>query len=188
MDGADLVCVSQGVPLTNPAVAAARAAGKPVESMTSLFLQWWPGPIAGITGSSGKTTTTSLADAVFTAAGRKHVTRRQYRRRPAVTACRRHRPTPGHVLEISHTQLTLVRRSPQVAGLLNVTPNHLDQFTWEEYVELKSHIFAYQQPSDACVFNAEDPVSQELRPKSVARPLSLRDRRRPWRRRRLRFE
>ncbi len=166
---ADLVCVSQGVPLSNPAVAAAREAGKPVESMTSLFLQWWPGPIAGITGSSGKTTTTSLTDAVFTAAGRKHVTGGNIGV-GLLSLLSQAAPDTWALLEISHTQLTLVRRSPHVAGLLNVTPNHLDQFSWEEYVELKSHIFAYQRPSDACVFNAEDPVSQELRPKSVARP------------------
>lgn len=70
---ADLVCVSQGVQLSNPAVQAALDAGRRVESMTSLFFEWWPGPIAGITGSSGKTTTTSLADAVFSSAGRRHV-------------------------------------------------------------------------------------------------------------------
>ncbi|MGH6915593.1 MAG: UDP-N-acetylmuramoyl-L-alanine--D-glutamate ligase, partial [Geminicoccales bacterium] len=73
VEGADMVFVSQGVPLSNPAVIAARAAGTPVESMTSLFFKWWPGPIAGITGSSGKTTTTSLTDAIFSAGNRRHV-------------------------------------------------------------------------------------------------------------------
>lgn len=158
---ADLVCVSQGVPLSNPAVVAARAAGKPLESMTSLFLEWWPGPVAGITGSSGKTTTTSLTDAIFTAAGRKHVLGGNIGV-GLLSLLPQASPDTWAVLEISHTQLTLVRRSPHVACLLNVTPNHLDQFTWDEYVGLKKQIFAYQGPSDACVFNAGDAVSRNL--------------------------
>jgi UDP-N-acetylmuramoylalanine--D-glutamate ligase len=161
--GADLVCVSQGVPLAIPAVIAAREAGTPVRSMTSLFFEKYPGPIVGITGSSGKTTTTSLVDAMFTAAGREHVTGGNIgvglmallEGADASTAA---------VLEISHTQLQLLERSPEVAALTNVTPNHLDQFTWEEYVALKRRIFEFQPPGAACVFNADDPVSRELAP------------------------
>src|SRR3954467_14660659 len=58
VDGADLVCVSQGGPMSNPAVAAAVERGIPVTSMTKLFLDNYPGTVLGITGSSGKTTTT----------------------------------------------------------------------------------------------------------------------------------
>ncbi len=183
--GADLVCVSQGVPLSNPAVVAAREAGRPLESMTSLFFQWWPGPIAGITGSCGKTTTTSLTDAVFTAAGRKHVLGGNIGV-GLLSLLPQASPDTWAVLEISHTQLTLARRSPKVACLLNVTPNHLDQFTWDEYVELKTHIFAYQSTSDACVFNADDPVSQRVEAKGLRAALSLQHRGRPRRRWRLR--
>jgi UDP-N-acetylmuramoylalanine--D-glutamate ligase len=163
--GADLVCVSQGVPLGIPAVTAAREAGTPVRSMTSLFFDAYPGPIVGITGSSGKTTTTSLVDAIFTAAGRPHVTGGNIGvglmglldgadiTRPAI-------------LEISHTQLQLLESSPQIAALTNVTPNHLDQFTWDEYVALKRRIFEYQTPPEACVFNADDPVSRQMVPQA----------------------
>ena len=70
---ADLVCASQGVPLTIPAINEARKRDVPIVSMTKLFFDLWPGPILGITGSSGKTTTTSLVDAIFSAAGRPHV-------------------------------------------------------------------------------------------------------------------
>ena len=66
------------------------------------------------------------------------------------------------VLEISHTQLQLTERSPKVACLTNVTPNHLDQFSWEEYVALKRRIFEFQSAEDAVVFNADDPASREL--------------------------
>jgi UDP-N-acetylmuramoylalanine--D-glutamate ligase len=167
---ADLVCASQSVPLSNPAVAAAMAAGRPVESMTSLFLQWWPGPVLGITGSSGKTTTTSLTAAVFAAAGRRHVLGGNIGV-GLLSLLAQGTPETWAVMEVSHTQLTLTRQSPGVAALLNVTPNHLDQFTWDEYVELKRHIFSFQGPGDVCVFNAEDPVSRELRAGAPGRSL-----------------
>jgi UDP-N-acetylmuramoylalanine--D-glutamate ligase len=168
---ADLVCVSQSVPLSNPAVAAAIAAGRPVESMTSLFLQWWPGPVLGITGSSGKTTTTSLTGAVFAAAGRPHVLGGNIGVGLLSLLGQGRPPETWAVMEISHTQLVLTRQSPGVAALLNVTPNHLDQFTWEEYVELKRRIFSFQGPRDVCVFNAEDPVSRDLRGSAPGRSL-----------------
>jgi len=163
--GADVVCVSQGVPLSIPAVAAAREAGTPVRSMTSLFFEKYPGPIVGITGSSGKTTTTSLVDAMFTAAGREHVTGGNIGvGLMGLLEGAEASPTRAAVLEISHTQLQLLERSPEIAALTNVTPNHLDQFTWEEYVALKRRIFEFQPAGAACVFNADDPVSRELAP------------------------
>jgi UDP-N-acetylmuramoylalanine--D-glutamate ligase len=170
--GADLVCVSQGVPQINPAVVAARERGSRVESMTSLFLDEFPGPVVGITGSSGKTTTTSLVDAIFTAAATPHLLGGNIGlglmslldRAEVGTG-----PAPWAVLEISHTQLVLTERSPDVAALLNVTPNHLDQFTWEQYIGLKRKIFAYQDAEGVAVFNADDPVSRDLRPDAKGR-------------------
>jgi UDP-N-acetylmuramoylalanine--D-glutamate ligase len=159
---ADLVCVSQGVPLNIAAVEAPRGRGVPIESMTSLFFKLYPGPVCGITGSSGKTTTTGLLDAIFTVAGRKHVLGGNI----GIGLMSLLDDADGDtwaVLEVSHSQLVLGDRSPHVATLLNVTPNHLDRFTWEEYVELKRNIFAYQRPDDYAVFNADDPVSKELR-------------------------
>jgi UDP-N-acetylmuramoylalanine--D-glutamate ligase len=75
------------------------------------------------------------------------------------------------VLEVSHTQLQLTERSPHVACLTNVTPNHLDQFSWEDYKALKRRIFEYQAPEDAAVFNADDPVSREMCPMARGRVL-----------------
>jgi UDP-N-acetylmuramoylalanine--D-glutamate ligase len=160
--GADLVCVTQGVPQGNPAVVAARAQGIPVRSMTSMFFDSYPGPICGITGSSGKTTTTSLVDAVFTAAGREHVLGGNI---GVGLMSLLDDAVPGlwAVLEVSHTQLVLTGRSPQVAALTNVTPNHLDQFSWDEYVALKRRIFELQGRDDQVVFNLDDPVSRRFR-------------------------
>jgi UDP-N-acetylmuramoylalanine--D-glutamate ligase len=162
VEGADLVCVSQGVPLGNPAVVAARSFRIPVESMTSIFFDYYPGPIVGITGSSGKTTTTSLVDAVFTVAGRAHVLGGNIGA-GLLALLDDASADRTAVLEVSHTQLQLTRRSPQVAALLNVTPNHLDQFSWEDYVALKRRIFELQGPRDSAVFNADDPVSSGFR-------------------------
>lgn len=178
VEGADLVCVSQGVPQSNLAVVAARERRIRVESMTTLFLDNFPGPVVGITGSSGKTTTTSLVDAIFSAANEPHllggnvglglmslldVVQSQEGWSEASDS------PPWAVLEISHTQLVLTDRSPRVAALLRVTPNHLDQFTWDEYVALKKKIFEFQSASDTAIFNLDDPVSNQLRPDAKAR-------------------
>jgi UDP-N-acetylmuramoylalanine--D-glutamate ligase len=143
----DIIFASQSVPLTLPVFEAARERGVPVSSMTRYFLEHCPGPTIGITGSSGKTTTTSLVAAMMAADGRAYrvggnigtgllglldgIDERTWT-----------------VMEISHTQLQLTRRSPHVAALLRVTPNHLDAFTWDEYVALKKRIFEFQTPDD----------------------------------------
>ncbi|MGE0057642.1 MAG: UDP-N-acetylmuramoyl-L-alanine--D-glutamate ligase [Dehalococcoidia bacterium] len=168
IDGADLIAVSQGVPQGIPMLTAARDRGIPIESMTTLFLDRWPGPVCGITGSSGKTTTTSLVDAIFTAAGRDHVLGGNIGR-GLLAHLEDPSPDAWAVLEMSHTQLVLTRTSPDVAAITNVTPNHLDQFSWEDYVGLKRKVFAFQDESKRAVFNLDDPVSQELRPEAKAR-------------------
>ncbi|MEX2247158.1 MAG: UDP-N-acetylmuramoyl-L-alanine--D-glutamate ligase [Dehalococcoidia bacterium] len=158
---AELVFVSQGVPLTLPPIAEARERGVPLSSMTRFFLQHCPGPAIGISGSSGKTTTTSLVAAMLAADGRP------YR-------------VGGNigvgllglldglddrtwvVLEISHTQLTLSDRSPHIACVLNVTPNHLDRFSWDEYVALKQNLVRYQTADDFVVLNLDDEVSAAM--------------------------
>jgi UDP-N-acetylmuramoylalanine--D-glutamate ligase len=152
---ADAIFVSQGVPLDLPALAEARERGVPMASMVSLFLELCPGPIAGITGSSGKTTTTALAGEMFEAD-----------ERPVfvggnigvglLDSLYRVRPYTWTVLEMSHTQLQLVERSPHVAAVLNVTPNHLDRFEWKDYVELKANIIRYQESGDTAVLNLDD--------------------------------
>ncbi|MCH8950125.1 MAG: type I restriction enzyme HsdR N-terminal domain-containing protein [Chloroflexi bacterium] len=132
----DLLFVSQGVPLTLPAVKAAREAGVPISSMTKLFLERCPGKLVGITGSSGKTTTTTLVAAMFAAAGRKHVVGGNIGAGLlGLLECIT--PETWVVLELSHSQLETAERSPHIACVLNVTPNHLDRYSWEEYAALR---------------------------------------------------
>ncbi len=153
----DLVFVSQSVPLKLPLFAEARERGVALTSMTRYFLEHCPGPTIGTTGSSGKTTTTSLVAAMLAEDGRPYrvggnigtgllgllddITDRTWT-----------------VLEMSHTQLQLTDRSPHIAAILNITPNHLDQFSWDEYVALKQNIVRHQSPNDIVVLNADDPL------------------------------
>lgn len=155
IEGADALFVSQGVPLDLAPLQEARERGVPLGSMVSLFLELCPGPIVGITGSSGKTTTTALVGEMFRAD-----------ERPVfvggnigiglLDGLASVRPYTWTVLEMSHTQLQLVERSPHVAAVLNVTPNHLDRFTWDEYRKLKANAVRYQEPGDIAILNYDD--------------------------------
>ncbi len=158
---ADAVFVSQGVPLDLPALRLARERGIRISSMLGLFLDLCPGPIAGITGSSGKTTTTALVGDMF-----------QADERPVFVGGNigvgllEHldsiRPYTWAVLEVSHTQLQLVERSPHVAAVLNITPNHLDRFSWDEYRQLKANLIRFQQQEDITVLGYDDAECRAL--------------------------
>lgn len=158
---AEAVFVSQGVPWRLPALEQARARGVEVSSMTRLFFERCPAPIAGITGSSGKTTTTALVDAMLEAARVDHVVGGNIGV-GLLGLLERITPETRVVAELSHTQLQSLEVSPHWACLTNVTPNHLDQFSWDEYVELKRRIFAHQREDDVLVLNVDDPVSRDL--------------------------
>lgn len=159
--GAEYLFVSQSVPLDIPAVQEARRRGIPVSSMTRLFMELCPAPIVGITGSSGKTTTSSLVGAMFAAAGRPHVVGGNIGV-GLLDLLDRVTPEMTVVLELSHTQLQLTDRSPHVACVLNVTPNHLDRFSWDEYRGLKRNILAYQSTDDVAVLNRDDAESAAM--------------------------
>jgi UDP-N-acetylmuramoylalanine--D-glutamate ligase len=161
MTNAEAVFVSQGVPLDLPGLDEARRQGVPVWSMLSLFMELCPGPIVGITGSSGKTTTTSLLGEMF-----------RVDEKPVFVGGNIGVGLLDHlsdiraytwvVLEISHTQLQMAARSPHTACLLNVTPNHLDRFPWTQYRDLKRNVYRFQTPEDVAVFNYDDPEARAM--------------------------
>ncbi len=158
---ADALAVSQGFPLSQPLVSAARSRGVPIQSVTSLAYDIFRGSIAAITGSSGKTTTTHLLSAIFNAAGRAHILGGNIGRWPLDDLA-----DAGDgdwaVLEISHTQLQLTTRSPHIACVTNVTPNHLDQFSWEDYVNLKRNHIRHQTAADVAVLNWDNEVTRSF--------------------------
>jgi len=156
---AEAVFVSQSVPLDLPGLQAARDAGVPLISMTGLFLDVCPGPIVGITGSSGKTTTTALVAEMFRADERPVFVGGNIGN-GLLEGLDIIRPYTWSVLEVSHTQLQLTASSPHIAALLNITPNHLDRFSWEDYRRLKTNILRFQTPRDTAVLNLDDPESR----------------------------
>jgi UDP-N-acetylmuramoylalanine--D-glutamate ligase len=155
---ADYVFVSQGVPRDLPALEAARQAGVPLSSMTQLFLEYCPAPVAAVTGSSGKTTTTAMVGAMLEESGQDYVVGGNIGI-GLLGLLDRIGPDTRVMLELSHTQLESVTRSPHLACVTNVTPNHLDQFSWSAYVALKRRIFEFQQSGDACIFNLDNEVT-----------------------------
>ncbi len=157
----DAVLVSQGVPLDLPLIDEARRLGRPIGSLTGLFLTRCRGPIAGVTGSSGKTTTTALLGAIFAAAGARHVVGGNIGT-PLLSRLAEIDESTWVVLEVSHTQLELVDRSPRVAAVTNVTPNHLDRYSWSDYIGLKRRLVAYQRPGDIAVLNHDNEVARSF--------------------------
>src|SRR5437899_7634680 len=188
IDGQDMIVVSRGVPADSPPLVQARALGEPVIGEIELAAQFLPKSIVAITGSNGKTTTTTLTGEIITAGG--------YPTRvggnigtPAISLVATARPDSVVVLEVSSFQLETIQTfRPKVAVVLNVTPDHLDRHrTFETYVDAKARIFENQQADDFAVLNADDPVCVGLagrtraqvfwfsRKKEVQQGASLRD-------------
>lgn len=162
-EGFDLVAVSQSVLRYDPALVRARQLGIAITSQMRLFLQLCRGRLVGITGSSGKSTTTALVGAMAREAGIDHVVggnigEALLGRLDEIT------PETTVILEISHTQLQYTDRSPAIAAITNVTPNHLDQFRWDEYVGLKRNLLLHQAGHDIAILNMDDDTSIGLIP------------------------
>src|SRR5215831_4553748 len=157
--GQDLIVVSPGVPVDAPPLVQARSLGGSVIGEIELAAQFLPGPIVAITGSNGKTTTTTLTGEIMTAAGLSALVGGNIGT-PAISLAERATPDTVIVLEISSFQLETIQTfRPKIAVILNVTPDHLDRHrTFEIYVDAKARIFENQQATDFAVLNADDPT------------------------------
>jgi UDP-N-acetylmuramoylalanine--D-glutamate ligase len=157
--GQDLIVVSPGVPVDAAPLAQARALGESVIGEIELAAQYLPGPIVAITGSNGKTTTTTLTGEILTAGGLPTLVGGNIGT-PAISLAGRARPETVIVLEVSSFQLETIKTfRPRIAVVLNVTPDHLDRHkTLEVYVDAKARIFENQGPEDFAVLNADDPT------------------------------
>jgi UDP-N-acetylmuramoylalanine--D-glutamate ligase len=155
--GQDLIVVSPGVPVDAPPLQQARSMGEAVIGEIELAAQFLPGPIVAITGSNGKTTTTTLAGEIMTAGGFATLVGGNIGT-PAISLTDRATPETVIVLEVSSFQLETIQTfRPKVAVVLNVTPDHLDRHrTFEIYVNAKARLFENQQPVDFAVLNADD--------------------------------
>ena len=157
--GQDLIVVSPGIPLDAPALVQARALGGSVIGEMELAARFLRGPIVAITGSNGKTTTTTLTGEIMTAGGFSALVGGNIGT-PAIALAERATPESVIVLEVSSFQLeTIDSFRPKVAVILNVTPDHLDRHrTFEAYVDAKARILENQQSADSTVLNAADPT------------------------------
>ncbi len=158
----ETILVSPGVPLEIPILAEARQQGIPLESETRLFFARCPAPVIGITGSSGKTTTTALVGEMLRAEGFETFVGGNIGR-PLIDRLEEITPQDKVVLELSSFQLELMTQSPHIAAVLNITPNHLDRHpSMSAYIEAKANIVRYQREEDWAVLNGDDPIARML--------------------------
>ena len=167
--GQDLIVVSPGIPLDAPALVQARALGGSVIGEMELAARFLRGSIVAITGSNGKTTTTTLTGEIMTAAGFSALVGGNIGT-PAIALVERATPESVIVLEVSSFQLETIHSfRPKVAVILNVTPDHLDRHrTFEAYVDAKARILENQQSADLAVLNADDPTCVALAARTKA--------------------
>jgi UDP-N-acetylmuramoylalanine--D-glutamate ligase len=167
LEGIDLLCLSGGVPVDLPIVAQARRRSVPVTNDTQLFLESAPAKVIGITGSAGKTTTTTLVGRMASLAADAGIVRKAWIGgnigNPLLGEVDGMQTGDVAVLELSSFQLELVCNSPQVAAILNITPNHLDRHhTMDAYRQAKARILDFQTADDAAVLGWDSPETRSL--------------------------
>jgi UDP-N-acetylmuramoylalanine--D-glutamate ligase len=167
--GQDLIVVSPGVPVDSPPLVQARALGEPVIGEIELASQFLPKNLVAITGSNGKTTTTTLAGEIIAAGGFSAAVGGNIGT-PAISLVEQATPETVVVLEVSSFQLETIQTfRPKVAVVLNITPDHLDRHrTFEAYTNAKARIFENQQAQDFAVLNADDAASAGLASRTQA--------------------
>lgn len=164
--------LTPGMAKDGPEIQALRDRGTLITSQTNLFLQRCRAPVVGITGSSGKSTTTTLVGRILEADGRRPVYVGGNIGRVLIEQVDEIEPDARVVLELSSFQLELVDRSPHIGVLLNLRPNHLDvHASMAAYEAAKRRIFAYQRPEagDVAVLGCDDPTVRAMVPAAPAR-------------------
>src|SRR5581483_11765655 len=159
----DMVVVSPGVPIDAPAIVQAKNLGRPVIGEIELAFQFLNGPIVAITGSNGKTTTTTLVGEILKAGGLKTLVGGNIGT-AAISLVAEASFQTAIVLEVSSFQLEAICSfRPKVGVVLNITPDHLDRHrTFAVYTDAKARIFENQTSEDFAVLNADDPTCVEL--------------------------
>src|SRR5579863_8459883 len=158
-DGADLIVLSPGVPVDLDPLEVARRRGAAVIGEVELASYFLQGPVVGITGSNGKTTTTALVGHILSESGIPAQVGGNIGT-PVTAMIASSQAEQWNVIELSSFQLeTICRFRAQVAVALNVTPDHLDRHhTFEKYAAAKARLFETQQAGDHAVLNADDPT------------------------------
>jgi UDP-N-acetylmuramoylalanine--D-glutamate ligase len=181
LDSTDVLCLSGGVPITLPIVAEAVKRGIPLSNDSQIFMEVAPCKTIGITGSAGKTTTTTLVGNMAKLAyqnaegGTQKGESSAFRVPPSVYVggnigdplinyVDEMKPEDLAILELSSFQLDQMTISPNVAVVLNITPNHLDRHdTMEAYAAAKARILEFQTKDDVAVLGRDDQGAWNLR-------------------------
>ncbi len=195
LDSTDVLCLSGGVPLTLPIVTEAVKRGIPLSNDTQIFMEVVPCRTIGITGSAGKTTTTALVGSMAKRAfgkdeGGMMKDENLPVRQNSLPETRIHpsvfvggnigdplinyvdtmKPEDIAILEISSFQLDQMTISPDIAAILNITPNHLDRHgTMEAYTAAKARILEFQSKDAVAILGRDDPGAWNLRNKVKGR-------------------
>jgi len=169
---ADLVFRTPGMHPGNPALVDLRQKGAEVTSEMEVFFEVCPCTIIAVTGSDGKTTTTTLVSEMLKASG-KTVWLGGNIGTPLLPRVREMQETDVAVVELSSFQLMDMKRSPHVALVTNLAPNHLDVHKdMDEYVEAKKNIFRFQNESDILVINADNDITAPFLGNGVTKSFS----------------
>jgi len=165
IQGADLIIPSPGVPADAPLLQSARSKGVTIWSEIELASRFLKGRLIGITGSNGKTTTTSLIEHTLKKAGFSTILAGNIGT-PLISCVEKTSDKTITVAELSSFQLELVEKfRPNISLFLNLTPDHLDRHhTLESYGAAKARIFENQTEADSAVLNADDPGTTPYAP------------------------
>ena len=160
----DIILRAPGVPFDLPELVAARKEGRVITSDLEMFFDLCPCPIIGVTGSDGKTTTTTLIAEMLRAEGKTvhlggNIGKALFPEIETVS------PEDYAVVELSSFQLISLRRSPDIAVVTNVSPNHLDiHGTMKAYVAAKRNILLHQNAFGKAVLNADNDLARKYAP------------------------
>jgi len=166
LDTTDVLCLSGGIPLTLPIVAEAVSRGIPLSNDSQIFMEVVPCKTIGITGSAGKTTTTTLVGRMAKDAYGDKAYIGGNIGDPLINYVDNMKADDVAILELSSFQLEQMTISPNVAAILNITPNHLDRHgTMEAYTAAKARILEFQSKNDIAVLGRDDKGAWNLRNK-----------------------
>lgn len=168
----EVIIRSPGIPIHLPEIEKAYKQGK-ITSQTEIFFDNCPGKIIGVTGTKGKSTTSALIYNVLKEAGLKsHLVGNIGK--PVLSLLLSATPNDIYVYELSSHQLYNLKKSPHIAVLLNIYPEHLDYYkNFKEYKYAKTNIILYQKKSNFVIFNAKDKTVSQIVKKTKAKKIPI---------------